>query len=89
MDAVKELLKAGYVIAGHVVKEPSSELLAVDPWNLAPEETVGRIEREWREINNLDLGDIVWLELTDKGRKEAERLDGEGCEPFKQQDAGR
>lgn len=82
--AISDLLKMDYAVAGYVVKDPEDGLLMVDAWGLSLEGTIERIEKEWNELGKLGLGDVVWLELTDKGRQEARRLDAVGCDPFKQ-----
>jgi hypothetical protein len=39
--------------------------------------------KEWGELEEpLNIGHIGWLELTEKGREEARRLDGAGYDPF-------
>lgn len=79
---IQELLKANYAIAGNVVKDPADGLLMVKAWDLEPEATVERILRERDELDGRDRDYLVWLELTDRGRDEAKRLDASGCDPF-------
>lgn len=68
---ISELLHSGYAIAGDVVKDDEG-LLHVRPWGLPPSDAVTRIEREWLDLEEPpNLGDVVWLELTDAGRAEA------------------
>lgn len=75
LDAVRDLLEAEYAIAGDVTKDNEDGLLMVRSWDLTPSDTIARIEREWRELKEPpNLGDVVWLELTETGRAEARKL---------------
>lgn len=80
--AIRDLLAAGYAIAGRVTKDQSDGLLMVEPWDLPVDDAIRRIEKEWGELGELSMGDVVWLELTESGREEARRLDEAGCDPF-------
>lgn len=52
-------------------------------WNLPIEECLNRVEREWNALGrNPSLGEICWLQNTDKGNALGEKL-------FKQRDAGK
>lgn len=74
LDVIYDLLSGGYVIAGDVKKNEEG-LLCVYSWGLAPQEAVARISHEWAELNEPpNLGDVVWLEITDAGRKKIEDL---------------
>jgi hypothetical protein len=65
------LLSSGYAIAGSVEKDDKG-ILRIRSWGLSPSDTVSRIEEKWRELEKPpNLGDVVWLELTDRGRAEA------------------
>jgi len=44
--AIRDLIDAGYAIAGNVVKDPADGLLMVKSWDLSPEATIERIEQE-------------------------------------------
>lgn len=73
LDVVGGLLESEFVVAGDVVKDDQG-FLTIRSWDLSPPATVDRIEKEWHELGGPpNLGDIVWLELTDKGRAEARR----------------
>lgn len=77
LEAIRKLLEGGLAIAGDVVKGEDG-LLEVQTWGLSPEATVDRIGAAWREAEgDLNPGDVVWLELTDEGRAEAEALSGD------------
>ena len=44
-------------------------------WEMPIEESLGRVEREWNALGrNPSLGEICWLQITDKGRKLGEEL---------------
>lgn len=74
LDAVRDLLDADYAVAGDAVKNDQG-ILYVRPWGLTPSETVVCIEKKWRELTELpNLGDVVWLELSAKGKTEFCRL---------------
>ena len=81
-EAIQELLEADYAIAGNVVKDPANGLLMVKAWGLTSDATVERILRERDELDGPARGSLVWLELTDRGRDEAQKLDAAGCNPF-------
>ena len=41
-----------------------------DAWELAPEEAVDRIRREWQELGRMpSLGDIAWFDITPRGER--------------------
>lgn len=46
------------------------------PWDLPKHEALDRIVREWLEIgvDNLNFGDVAWMENTEKGNAIARRL---------------
>jgi hypothetical protein len=47
-------------------------LLCVQSWGLSADDTIKRIEDEWRALGRSpNLGEVCWLELTDVGRAEA------------------
>jgi hypothetical protein len=84
LNAIRDLLEAEHVIAGDLAKDPEDGLLMVRSWGLSPEDTVKRIRQEWGELKEpLNIGHVMWIELTEKGRREAKRLDEMGCDPFK------
>lgn len=84
MQEIRDLLKADYAIVGSMKKDPADGLLMVRTWGLSPEETVERIKESRVDLDVLERTNLVWLELTDKGREEARRLDASGCDPFKE-----
>ena len=74
LDAIHDLIAAGYAVAGDVAKNDQG-VLYIQPWGMSPSEVVDRIERKWRELTEPpNLGDVVWLELTEKGKAEARNL---------------
>lgn len=69
-ETIGELMNAGYAIVGDVAKNGGR--LCVRPWGLNTEETVKRIEDDWRGLGRPpNIGEVCWLELTDAGRDEA------------------
>jgi len=81
-EAIQELLEANFAIAGNVVKDPADGLLMVRAWGLTSDATVERILRERNELDGPARASLVWLELTDRGRVEAQKLAAAGCNPF-------
>jgi hypothetical protein len=76
LEIIRDFLAEGWAIAGDVVKGPEG-LLEVRDWGLPPEKAVEKIRKEWLEMDRpLFAGDVVWLELTEKGRAFARRLEG-------------
>lgn len=68
LGILREMLEAGYFVAGEVAKDDGG-VLYVQPWKLSPEGVVNRIASEWRFLaEEHSLGDICWLELTSVGR---------------------
>jgi hypothetical protein len=76
LEIIYDLLEEGWAIAGDVVKGPKG-LLEVRDWGLSLENAIERIEKEWIELDRpIGAGDVVWLELTEKGRAHARSLEG-------------
>ncbi len=72
-EVVSDLLGSGYAIVGDVVKDEG--LLCVQSWGLGADDTIKRIEDEWRALGRPpNLGEVCWLELTDAGRAKAREL---------------
>lgn len=82
LEAIHDLLKADYAFVGNAVQNEKGYTI-VKPWNLPPSAAVARINQEFSEVTGDDRDYFVWMELTDKGRGEAQRLDEEGCDPWK------
>jgi hypothetical protein len=58
LDILYGLLKEGQIQAGF----PTHDGRGFEPWPSSPEETISRIEREWRQLGREpDIGEIVWL----------------------------
>jgi acyl carrier protein len=75
LDVIRELLEAKYIYAGDAITDAAG-VYTVHPWKLAPSDAVSRIEKDWIRLERQPtLGDIVWFELTDAGRKAAEKVD--------------
>lgn len=56
-------------------------MASVDYWDCSPDAALAKIRDRLDTVEeNWDF--IVWLELTEKGREEARRLDEAGCNPF-------
>ena len=55
---IGRLLTQGAIVAGF----PARDGKTFDPWHLGPEETLSRIEFEWRRLGRKPtLGEIVWF----------------------------
>ena len=73
LKVIYSLLSSGYAIAGNVEKDEG--ILRIRSWGLSPSDTVSRIEEKWHELEKPpNLGDVVWLELTEAGRAEARKV---------------
>jgi len=82
VEAIRDLLDSGYAVFGDAVLDEKG-MVILEPWNATPDEVAARVKKEWGELDEpLNIGHIGWLELTDKGREEARRLDAAGCDPF-------
>lgn len=82
LNAIRDLLEAGYAYVGDAVQDEKG-LASVRAWDLSPKEAEAKIRERWSELDQpLNIGDVAWLELTETGRQEAERLDAAGCDPF-------
>lgn len=84
IETIRDLLESGYVIAGSTARDPADGLLMVKSWDLSPKDTIERIKKEWNELSERDRDYLVWLELTEKGRQEARRIDEMDCDPSKE-----
>jgi hypothetical protein len=75
LDIIYEFLQQEWAIAGDVVEAPQG-LLEVRSWNLPAERATQRIKDEWLGLDEPPhAGDVVWLELTEKGRAHARSLE--------------
>lgn len=73
LDAIRDLLETKYMIAGDAVKDGKGSYV-IRPWGLGASDAIARIEKEWRELEEPpNLGDVVWLDLTDAGQTEARK----------------
>lgn len=71
LEILHDLLKAGLIQAGF----PTPDGRGFDPWILSADETIKRINREWKELGREpSIADIVWFTTTENGDKEMERL---------------
>lgn len=60
LDILYGLLRSGLLQAGFPTPDGGFE-----PWPLAPEEALSRIEDEWQELGrDPDIGEIVWFMTT-------------------------
>ena len=74
LEAIRDLLNSGYVVAGYTARDGDG-LLYVSSWEIPPADAVKRIEADWMELGRLpSLGEVVWLELTDAGRAKIESI---------------
>ncbi len=66
MKAISDLLKANFVQAGFIIADG----VGFEPWQLTAKEALERVEREWDALGReLDIGEIVWFEITEKSRE--------------------
>ena len=74
LEEIRDLLESGYVVAGYTARDGDG-LLYVSSWEIPPADAVKRIETDWVELGRLpNLGEVVWLELTDVGRAKIESI---------------
>jgi hypothetical protein len=74
LDAIHDLLASNYAIAGGVERD-NDGILFVKSWGMNAKDTVERIKREWEQLTAPpNLGDVVWLELTNNGREQARAI---------------
>jgi hypothetical protein len=67
LEAIHELIVAAYAFVGDAVQDERG-FTSVEPWNLPPDAAVARIKERWNElVEPLNIGDVVWMELTEKG----------------------
>jgi hypothetical protein len=73
LEVIGELLEPGYFVAGDALLH-DDDTYSISPGELDTSAAIKRIEKEWRELPEApSLGDVVWLEITDAGRAEAQR----------------
>lgn len=69
VDLVREVLQQGLMKIGDVTRDGFRE------WNVPVSEAVSRVEREWAALGRSpNLGEIFWLENTEKGDQRAQQL---------------
>ncbi len=70
LSIIKNLLKEKLVIAGDLL--PDNTFI---PWNMSIDEIIDKIKQEWGNLGReLEMYELVWFEITEKGRKEFEYL---------------
>ena len=66
---IRELLERGLMTIGDVTES------GFRAWNVTWQEAVDRVQKEWQMLpREPSLGDVCWLELTEKGRSQAQAL---------------
>lgn len=74
LEVIRELLEAEYLYAGDAVTSAAGSY-TVRSWGLDPLDALSRIEKKWLELGRQpDLGDVVWFELTDRGKEQARKV---------------
>ena len=69
---IKNLLEKKLVIAGDLLEDDT-----FIPWNMSIYEIIEKIKHEWTNLNReLEPHEIVWFDITEKGKKEFEYLNG-------------
>ncbi|MEA5471832.1 hypothetical protein [Spirulina sp. 06S082] len=70
MSLIKKTLDNGLIQAGTFSEEREFQI-----WDLSTKKILARIEREWDNLGREpNPGEIVWFITTEKGDKEANRL---------------
>jgi hypothetical protein len=78
LKLIREVVQQGLMEIGDLPEEGRHLKL----WPLTPQQCLDRVERDWNVLGrNPSLGEICWLQNTDKGNALGEEL-------FKQRDAG-
>ena len=79
LELIRKVVRQGLMEIGDLPDK--SRRLAL--WPMTPQECLDRVEREWKALGrNPSLGEICWLQNTDKGNTLGESL-------FKTRDAAR
>ena len=69
-DIIKNLLDEELVIAGDLLEDNTFV-----PWNMATNEIIDKIRNDWENLGReLYMYELVWFEITEKGKKEFEYL---------------
>ncbi len=69
-ELIKNLLDEGLVKAGDLLEDNT-----FIPWNMSIAEILAKIKVEWENLGReLYMYELVWFEITEKGRKEFEYL---------------
>jgi len=67
----RNLVVGGYMRPGHLTKDPPG----FSEWTEGPEESVDRIDREWRDLaRDPNIPDICWFTNTEKGNRAAREI---------------
>jgi hypothetical protein len=83
LEAIHGLLEGGYAVVGDGVQDERG-FASVDHWDRSPDAAIAEIKSRWSTLKEpLRPVGVVWVELTEKGREEAKRLDETGLDPFK------
>jgi hypothetical protein len=70
LDVIKNLLEKKLVIAGDLLEDDS-----FISWNMSIDKITEKIKQEWENLNReLTPNELVWFEITEKGRKEFKHL---------------
>lgn len=70
LENIKNLLEEKLVIAGDLTKD--NEFVS---WKMSIDEILQKIERDWNNLGrDLYMYELVWFEITEKGKKEFEYL---------------
>ncbi len=78
-DCYRDLIRDGLAIVGDLDLNESEDWDLVRPWIGEAQEIADRVITEWKALErNPNLGEICWLELTDKGRTTARKFAVEG-----------
>ncbi len=73
--AIRQLLESGEAYVGDGARN-EKDLHFIRDWELSPAQAAARIEAEWAELDRFPKpGDVVWLELTEKGRARGRELE--------------
>ncbi len=70
-EFIKYMLEKDFLKAGDLLLDDT-----IGPWNLPIDEIIEEIKFRWNSLDRkLSMYELVWFEITEKGRKEFEYLD--------------
>ena len=82
LEVIKSLLEEELVVAGDLLPDNAFKV-----WNIKIDNIIEKIKIEWNNLDSeLNMYELVWFDITEKGRKEFEYLNSlpvlENDDPF-------